>query len=182
MTYKLCWTLDTKLLATLGTSMVALTGNAATDAANQRGAIQVVVLQLDDWHSAKCDPIPSPWAMAFTACALLHMWHALPHGRAHDTPAPPGCPTTHTTTAQPQHIYGFLQTAQHSLAHVVHLPACLVDLNILQHSTKSDSLVDLRLTGCLQPNALGIAAALNVEHTCSARSTAGGGDTRADHC
>jgi len=52
-----------------------------------------------------------------------------------------------------------------SLAHEVHLACCLVDAHILQHGAKADGLVDLRLTGGLQPDALGVAPALNVENT-----------------
>lgn len=62
-----------------------------------------------------------------------------------------------------------LQRLQGSLAHEVHLACCLVELHILQHSPKANGLVDLWLTGSLQADALGVAAALDVEHTCGGK-------------
>lgn len=52
-------------------------------------------------------------------------------------------------------------------AAVVHITRRLVDDDVLQHRTKADGCIDLWLTAGLQPDALGIAPALDVEHACN---------------
>ena len=57
-----------------------------------------------------------------------------------------------------------MPTSRCALVVKVNLAGVLVKNDILQHGAKADGLPDLGLARALEPDALGVAAALDVEH------------------